>query len=241
MDVEQLVDNSRPFLAWLGHWVNGRPALSLAEVVAKAGGPQHVAVLATDVIVGFCSEGALASERVGGIVPPIVRLFQDAHRLGVRHFVLTQDTHSENAIEFGSYPAHCVRGSAESETVPELKGLPFSDLFVVMPKNSINPAMGTGLDDWLAAHSEVTTFIVTGDCTDICVHQLSLHVRVRANAHDVPGVRVIVPIDCVDTYDLPVDVAVEQGIMPHPADILHHVFLHSLALNGVEVVARLEG
>lgn len=240
MDVDQLVTDSRPFVAWLGHWVNGLPALPLAELITQAGGPQHVAVLATDVIVGFCSQGALASARVGGIVPPIVRLFQEAHRLGVRHFVLTQDTHSENAVEFGSYPPHCVAGSAESEMVPELKALPFSDLFVVLPKNSINPAMNTGMEEWLVRHPEVTTFLVTGDCTDICVHQLALYVRVRANARDLRGIRVIVPVDCVDTYDLPVDVAVEQGILPHPADLLHHVFLHSMALNGVEVVARVE-
>jgi nicotinamidase-related amidase len=240
MDVEQLMSESRPFVAWLGHWVNDRPALPLAGAIAQAGGPQHVAVLATDVITGFCSQGALASPRVGGIVAPVVRLFRDAHRLGVRHFVLTQDTHTENAVEFGSYPPHCVRGTDESEMVPELKSLPFSDLFVVLPKNSINPAQDTGLDAWLEQHPEVTTFFVTGDCTDICVHQLSLHVRVRANARDLRGVRVIVPIDCVDTYDLPVDVAVEQGILPHPADLLHHVFLHSMALNGVEVVGRVE-
>jgi nicotinamidase-related amidase len=241
MDVEQLITDSRPFLAWLGHWVNGRPTLPLADIVRQAGGPQHVAVLATDIIVGFCSVGALASPRVGGIVAPTVRLFEDAHRLGIRHFVLTQDTHSENAVEFGSYPPHCIGGSSESEMVPELKGLPFSDLFVVLPKNSVNPAMGTGFEDWLVAHPEVTTFLVTGDCTDICVHQLSLYIRVRANAHDLRGIRVIVPIDCVDTYDLPVDVAVEQGILPHPADLLHHVFLHSMVLNGVEVVSRIDG
>lgn len=238
MRPQQLIECSRPFLAWLATWVEGRPALALGEAIERAGGPQHVAVLATDVVVGFCRQGALASERAGRIVPPVVRLFQRAHDLGMRHFVLIQDTHSEQAVEFDSYPPHCVRGSAESEMVPELKSLPFSDLFTVLPKNSTSPAMGTGFEDWLVSHPEVIIFLVVGDCTDICVHQLALHIRARANAYDLAGLRVIVPIDCVDTYDLPVDAAVEQGILPHPADVLHHVFLHSLALNGVEVVAR---
>ncbi len=106
--------------------------------------------MAVDVTTGFCSEGALSSERVGSIVPPIVRLFELAHGLGVRHFVMPQDTHAPDAVEFGSYPPHCVRGSDESQTVVELRSLPFSDLFTILEKNSLSVSIGTGLDDWLA-------------------------------------------------------------------------------------------
>ena len=54
-------------------------------------------MIAVDVTVGFCSEGALSSERVGSIVPPIVEVFRKAHNLGVRHFNLSSDI----AILFG--------------------------------------------------------------------------------------------------------------------------------------------
>ena len=43
--------------------------------------------------------------------------------------------------------------------------------------------------------------------------------------------RVIVPADCVDTYDRGVAVAAEQGGLPHDADLLHAVFLYHMALN----------
>lgn len=239
MEVNQVINSSRPFLEWLVNWYHGRPVLEFSQVIEGAGGPEKVAVLAVDVVTGFCRQGPLASERVGRIVGPIVRLFERAHELGVRHFLLPQDTHSQEAVEFMSYGPHCVGGTAESETVPELKNLPFSDQFTIFPKNSIHSALGTGLDSWLEAHPEVTTFVVVGDCTDLCTYQLVMHLRLRANAFNLRGVRVILPIDGVDTFDIPVEVAEKLGIMPHHGDLLHLVFLYSMAQNGVEVVARL--
>ena len=240
MELEQLVESSRPFLGWAVKWYNSRPTLDLAGVIEDAGGAEKVAVMAVDVTVGFCSEGALSSERVAGIVQPIVRLFKRAHELGVRRFVLPQDTHSQDAVEFAAFPPHCVAGTAESETVPELKNLPFSDLFTIIEKDSVSVAVGTEVDDWLAAHPEVTTFLVVGDCTDFCTHQLAMHLRLRANAANLKGVRVIVPADGVDTFDIPVEVARDLGIMPHHGDLLHLLFLYSMAHNGIEVVARAE-
>jgi nicotinamidase-related amidase len=239
MDTDRLFVGSQAYLTWLANWYNDLPTIEMSQILADArGDSERVAVLAVDVTSGFCSTGPLASERVGRIVKPIVRLFERAHNAGVRHFVLPQDTHSEDAVEFGSYPAHCVRGTLESETVPELKGLPFSNSFLVIEKNSISSAIGTDLDRWLDDHPEVTTFLVAGDCTDLCVYQLAMHLRLRANAQNLEDVRVILPVDAVDTYDIPVDVAEEMAIVPHPGDFLHLVFLQSMAQNGVEVVAE---
>jgi nicotinamidase-related amidase len=238
MDLEQLLDSSRPFLGWLVDWHNSRPTLDLAQVIEELGEAGRVAVMAVDVTNGFCSEGALSSERVGGIVQPVVRLFRRAHELGVRHFVLPQDTHSEDAVEFGSFPPHCMGGTTESQTVPELQNLPFADLFKVVEKDSVSVAIGTGLDGWLADHPQVATFLVVGDCTDFCTHQLAMHLRLRANALRLRDVRVILPMDGVDTFDVPVEVAEELGIMPHHADLLHLIFLFNMSQNGVEVVAE---
>jgi nicotinamidase-related amidase len=239
MDVEQLINSSKPFLAWLVNWYNDRPSMELTQVLEDVNGkPERVAVLAVDVTSGFCSEGPLASERVGGIVEPIARLFERAYSLGVRHFVLPQDTHSEDAVEFGSYPAHCVRGSEESGTVRELQNLLFSDLYLRIEKNSLSSDIGTELVAWLDSHPEVTTFLVVGDCTDLCVYQLAMHLRLRANALNLRDVRVILPVDGVDTFDIPVAVAEEIGAMPHHGDLLHLVFLQSMAQNGVEIVAK---
>ena len=231
-----MLEHSQPFLAYLTVWKEGLPALPLPELIA--GQPQRVALLCVDLINGFCYEGPLASPRVAALVTPIVRLFERAYQHGVRHFLLPQDTHAPEAIEFGAFPAHCVQGSRQSQTVPELQALPFASLFTVIPKNSINSALGTRLDDWLAQHAEVDTFITVGDCTDLCVYQLAMHLRLRANAFGLP-VRVVVPADCVDTYELPVEAARQINALPHAADLLHTIFLYHMALNGVEIVATL--
>lgn len=96
-------------------------------------------MLCVDIINGFCTIGPLSSPRVQAIVAPITRLFKAAHKHGVRHFVLTQDTHAPDAVEFSHYPPHCVRGTAESQTAPELDKLAFSDLFVRFEKTRSHP------------------------------------------------------------------------------------------------------
>ena len=236
MKADELMRKSQPFFEWLVDWYQSLPALSVAELE-----PAATMVLSVDLIRGFCTEGPLASPRVQGIVPAVVRLFQLLYDHGVRHFVLTQDTHSQDAPEFQAYAPHCLAGTAESETIPELLALPFSGQFVIFPKNSLSSMLGTGLPAWLENHPEIKNFVIVGDCTDLCIYTAAMDLRLRANALNIPGVRVIVPADCVQTYDLPVETAQQLGIMPHDGDLLHLVFLYMMALNGVKVVAKVEG
>lgn len=236
MESEQLVERSRVFLRWAARWFSDLPKRELEGLLEEAGGPARVAVIAVDVTRGFCQEGALASERVGEIVEPIGRLFERAHALGVRHFVLPQDTHSSDALEFDSFPPHCVQGTEEPETVGRLAGLAFADLFHALEKDSISSSIGTGLDVWLGENPEVTTFVITGDCTDFCIYQLAMYLRLRANVLKLRKFRAVVPLDCVDTFDVPVEVAERLGIMPHPGDLFHLIFALSMAQNGIEVV-----
>jgi nicotinamidase-related amidase len=232
MDTTTLIKNSEPFLHYLTTWEAALPNVDLAALVPD---PAQAALLSVDVINGFCHVGPLASPRVKNIIGPIVRLFERAHAAGVQHFILTQDTHDPEAVEFGQYPPHCVRGTAESEAVPEFKALPFYSQMLTFPKNSISSTIHTGLRNWLNEHPDVDTFITVGDCTDLCTYQLAMSLRLRANARQLRQ-RIILPVDCVDTYDLPVDVAQQIGATPHSADLLHLVFLYSMKLNGVEIV-----
>jgi nicotinamidase-related amidase len=96
--------------------------------------------------------------------------------------------------------------------------------------------LNTGLDAWLSQHGEVENWIIVGDCTDLCVYQLAMYLKLLANANR-QSVGVIIPANCVDTYDLPVPTAAALGVMPHNADLLHRIFLYHMALNGIEVVA----
>ena len=222
-----------PFITRWFEQLQPRP---LAEVVAD---PKTVAIFSTDMVVGFCDRGNLASERVDALTKPVVELFQRADELGVRHFVLTQDTHHPETPEFDAWPVHCVRGTEEAEMIPELAALPFANRFIVLEKNSLHPALETGFDDWLDAHPELRAAIVVGNCTDLCVYQLAMHLRLRHNARNLPEMTVIVPTNAVDTYDLPAEKAEQIGAIAHHADFFHQVFLYHMALNGIEVVREL--
>lgn len=231
-----LTSGAQPFLAYLEDWYVQLPERPLAEVVGSQ--PERVAIISIDVINGFCVSGPLASARVGRIAKPVAQLFLRAHRLGVGNLVLTQDTHDPATPEFGVFPPHCLKGSAESEAVDELKELPFYDTIKIVEKNSINSTIGTDLASWLAERPQIDTFIVVGDCSDLCTYQAAMQLRLEANAGNFKR-RVIVSADEVDTFDTPVAIAKELGIYAHDADLHHVMFLHHMALNGVEVVAKL--
>jgi nicotinamidase-related amidase len=231
-----LLDRSRPFLAYLEEWYSKLQDLPLRDLIA--GAPERVAVISIDVINGFCKSGPLASERVGRIAQPVADVLQRAYELGVRSFALTQDTHDPDTPEFQVYPPHCVRGTAESEAVDELKALPFFEAIAMFPKNSISSSIGTGLGAWIAERPQIDRFIVVGDCSDLCTYQAAMALRLEANAGNLAR-RVIVPADAVDTFDTPVSVARELGITAHDGDLHHVLFLHHMAMNGVEIVKKL--
>ncbi len=234
MEIKWL-DGSQPFLTYLDGWYE---QLSDGNLDAVMDHPSRTAFISVDVINGFCHEGPLSSPRVKAIIAPITRLLEKAWEAGVREIVLTQDTHEMSAVEFDQYPPHCVRGTNEAETVPEIKALPFYDHMTIIEKNSIHSGLDTGLSDWISDHPTIDRFIVTGDCTDLCTYQLAMHLRLDANARQLER-KVIIPVDCVDTYDLPVHVAEDIGAVPHDAELLHRIFLYSMMLNGVEIYAKL--
>ncbi|MGH2560858.1 MAG: isochorismatase family protein [Thermomicrobiales bacterium] len=217
-------------------WVERLEPLPLAEAVPD---PARAAIFSADMIVGFCRRGNLASPRIDALTEPVVDLFRRAYDLGVREFVLVQDTHDPATPEFRAWPVHCLRGTEESEMIPELAALPFSDRFTVIPKNSLAPGYATSFDAWLDEHASISTAIVVGDCTDLCTYNLAMHLRLRANARNIGGFDVIVPANAVDTYDLPEEIAGEIGAFAHPGDFFHQVFLYHMALNGIRVVRAL--
>jgi nicotinamidase-related amidase len=228
------------FLQWLEGWLSRLPEARLqADVIAPAGGPAGVAVVCVDMLIGFCSEGPLSSPRVGRLIPGIADLLSRAHQAGVRDMVLTQDSHPADAPEFREFGPHCVTGTRQAETTPELLALPFSREFTVIPKRSLSSAESTELASWLAARPNLRRVIVVGDCTDLCVYQAAMHLRLRANAAGDRDFEVVVPADCVETYDLPVATAARLGVMPHDGDLMHRLFLYHMALNGVQVVRSL--
>ncbi|MGE5138449.1 MAG: cysteine hydrolase family protein [Rudaea sp.] len=230
-----ILENSRPFLDWLETWFDGLQPLALAELVRD---PGKTAIVSVDLINGFCYEGNLASPRIAALLPAVVELFKRAHAAGVAHFVMIQECHSEHAAEFEAFGPHGICGTGEADMVDELATLPFADRFTIIHKNSLHTIVGTRMESWLAEHPQVDTFIVVGDCTDLCVFDAALDLKLRANITDTPR-RVVVPENCVQTYDLPIPLADQIGAMPHDGDFLHRLYLYQMALNKIDVVKSL--
>ncbi|GCE25599.1 nicotinamidase [Dictyobacter alpinus] len=235
---EQFLSRANLFMQSIVDWEQQLADLKWQDLagMAQAG---RMAVFSIDMINGFCHKGALSSPRVEGIIPAVVDVFQHAHAAGVREFILAQDAHTPESIEFTQFPPHCQIGTEEAENIPELAGLPFANLYQIIPKNSLNAFQGTALDGWLKKQTELQAVIVVGDCTDLCVYQTAMHLKLYANAYNLP-LRVIVPANAVQTYDTPVATAQELGIYAHDGDVMHLFFLHHMSLNGIEVVRAIK-
>lgn len=218
-----------PFVA---EWKDSLAPEKLTDLVPD---PGRAAFFSADLINGFVHEGPLASPRVLDIVDSVVDLLSRGWEHGIREFVLMQDTHKPDTPEFRAYPPHAVEGTTESHTIPELAELPFADAFSVIPKNALNPAIETTFDAWWDQHRDLNRAIVVGDCTDLCVYQLAMHLRMRANALNLQDFEVIVPINAVQTFDIPVESAQVVGAA-HPGDFFHDVFLYHMASNGIRIV-----
>jgi nicotinamidase-related amidase len=211
-----LTTAAAPFLAWLQDWMGSLQPLDLQNFLRNnAISPDRVAVVSADLVEGFCYHGPLASPRIAGVVEPSADLFRRAYELGVRNFVLVQEYHTHDAPEFDQFGPHCIRGTDEAKTVDALASLPFADLSKVVLKNSLHPALHTDLNAWMQERPNVNTFIVVGDCTDLCVYQGAMHFKLATNAANRRA-NVIVP----------------------DGDFLHALFLYHMALNGIQVVSN---
>ncbi|MDQ4044397.1 MAG: cysteine hydrolase [Chloroflexota bacterium] len=218
--------------AFVTRWIETLPDVRIEQVAPV---PATTGVFSADLINGFLREGPLASPRIDALTDPVLRLLNRAWEYGVKHYVFLQDTHTEDNPEFRAYPPHCIAGTSQSEMIPEIARLPFADAFHIVEKNSLHPAVETTFNELWDEQRHINRAIVIGDCTDLCVNHLAMHLRMRANALGLQEFDVIVPANCVDTFDIPESEDLEPGAA-HPGDFFHEVFLYHLASNGIRVV-----
>ena len=145
---------------------------------------------------------------------PLDHVVELAHRrreqLGLSYLVVSDR-------EFEVFPVHCVRGTVESEVVPELQ--PLLSKATLIRKRRYSGFFETDLEARLrAAQPEQVT--VVGVCTDICV----LHTVADLRNRDY---RVVVPAAAVETFDAP----------GHPGDdVQRWALAHLTGVLGARVV-----
>lgn len=204
-------------LAAMAAAMDGRKKLSSSEL-----NRDQVAVFVIDMLKGFAEEGPLSDKRVGALAEPIDRFLKQVPRASA---VFLNDAHPEDAAEFGSYPAHCVKGTGEAEMVEVLK--PHAEKGTVLEKNSTNGFVSGAFQEWFARNRDrFSTYVLTGDCTDICIKQFALTLKAWFMERN-RNIRVLVPMDLVDTFHV-------EGV--HDADLMHLVALWEMEQGGVEIV-----
>ncbi len=230
-----LADDSSKFLDYLENWLASLSSIPFAQAILK---PEKSAIISIDVINAFLYKGPLASPRVEVIGRPITDLMSGAWDRGLRDILLVQEGHSAESLEFEAYGEHAVLGTRQAEAIDLIKNLPFYGEMTTVYKDSIHPALNNHFDAWVEERPQLNTFIAVGDVTDLCTYHLATYLRFRANAYH-KNWRVIVPANCTQTWHLSVADAAGIPAMPHHGDLLHAIFLHHMALNGIEVVKEI--
>ena len=211
---------------------------SFADIASEAGGAEHVACLTVDAVKGFCSEGVMSSPQMKAVVPNIAACVKGAAECGAGQLIFTCDSHEADSPEFQSWPAHCIKGTSESELEDELTSLECSGSFKIIPKPAISSFVDTTLLQTLRSHTELNTFIVMGGVTDLCLYHLVAGLRFFS-VSGRHGWRVIVPENAAATFDMDCRSAEKCGGVPHDEKLLHAVFLEHMQTLGAEITGRI--
>jgi nicotinamidase/pyrazinamidase len=148
------------------------------------------AVLIIDMVRGFLEPGhnLYCGDESRLVIPKLRELAERELSRGSKLLFLC-DNHAPDDLEFRIFPPHCIRWTAETEVIEELRDLPGD----IIPKTRYSAFHNTTLDDHLM-HIGPDRLIITGVCTDICV----LYTAADARNRDFD---VEVPVDCVRSFD----------------------------------------
>ena len=110
-------------------------------------------VLVLDMVRGFFKEGnpLYCGDKARRIIPNIQKLLEKELAQGSKIFYLC-DQHDSDDLEFNMFPPHCVKGSPETEIIPELSKYPGE----VIPKTRFSCFLRTSLQDKL---DKITTVV----------------------------------------------------------------------------------
>ncbi len=147
-------------------------------------------VIVADMIKGFMEPGhnLYLGDKARAIIPAVRRMLEEEKRKG-SHIIFLADNHEPDDREFEMFPPHCIKGTTETEVIPELADLATE----IIPKTRYSAFYGTELEKRIRELAPERV-VMCGVCTDICV----LHTVADLRDRDY---RVEVPVDCVATFD----------------------------------------
>ena len=218
--ISNIEEKSKEFAADLENKFSDLPILSFEEL-----SPNRTALSIMDMINGFAKKGSLMDERIKALIPGIKEL--QKKMVQKKYEILAfADYHDETNPEFNTFPEHSLAGTEESEMVDELKEI---GGYKLIHKNSTNGFFAPDFKSWFDNNREIDTYVIVGDCTDICVMQFALTMKAYHNQLN-KEVKIIVVKDLVDTYDMG----------EHDGDIINLFSLYIMQNAGIEIVKAIK-
>lgn len=150
---------------------------------------------------GFVNFGAMANPKYNDLVPEQLRLIEKVRNEGgIVNFIL--EGHDENALEFQTYPRHCVLGDKEADLIPELITEQNKPNTYTFYKNCINGMLNLDVQEQLKRLRYLREVIFSGVCADLCVMDFA-----RTNARFLDQInrqaKLFVVKSTIDTFDAP--------------------------------------
>lgn len=175
-------------------------------------------IFIVDMIRGFCEKGNLADPYIMNIVPNINKLIEDKPEAKV---ICICDKHEKNSKELEHFPEHCI-DTEECELVDDFKTK------AIYFKNSTNAFFLNDLDDWeeeIQKLEKPKNIYIVGCCTDICIMNFAITLKNFCDQRNL-SVNIIVPKNCVETYDSP----------EHSREEWNDMAIKFMKLNGVKTI-----
>lgn len=150
---------------------------------------------------GFVNFGPMANPEYNKLVAEQIRMFEKMIKEnGQINFVL--ENHDPNALEFKTYPVHCVRGTEEAKLIPEFQKYLQIPGVRVFGKNSINGMFNDDLRTQIRELKALKEVIIEGVCADLCVMDFA-----RGLARYLDDInkeaKIFVVRNAIDTFDAP--------------------------------------
>lgn len=150
---------------------------------------------------GFVNFGLMANPKYNDLVPEQIRMIKKVRdEKGIVNFIL--EAHKEDSLEFKTYPAHCIIGTAESCLVPELLPEQKKINTYTYYKNCINGMLTGDIQKDIKRLKALKEVIIEGVCADLCVMDFA---RTYARYLDQINkeAKLFVVKNAIDTFDAP--------------------------------------
>lgn len=182
-------------------------------------------VINIDMINGFVKEGTLAAPSIMRVVPRQQEILEEYKNAEDKGIIFIRDEHTKDAIEFKTFPEHCLKGSKESELIDELKEY-YKDAYD-FGKNSTNFVFAPGFQEQINKFENLETVTLMGCLSEVCVKNGGITLR---NYFDQlnKDVDIYVSADAIDTYDAP----------GHNAEEVTAQALKDMEANGIKILGR---